>query len=670
MSTSTSAPPGRTSEPFRLKITGMDCGDCAVTIEESLRQLDGVEEARVNFTTQVLEGRSSLPNTVLRRRVEELGYGVAEPPAPDAAGESPDAGDARGFWRFLREQPHLRNAVALGMAVLLSMPLALLATRAAAEILVQAIRFAAILVVGYPIASRGIRGLLYARRITMDLLMAVAVVGAVAIGASGEATAVVLLFTLGEALEGYSAARSRASLQSLLALRPAEATLIRHGGAAHERVEQRVHVADLRPGDRVLIKPAERIAADGRIAQGASAIDEAAITGESAPAERGVGDEVFAGTVNGPGTLEIEVDRLATDFTIAEIARLVEHAQAQRSPAERWVDRFARWYTPAVVALAVLVATLPPLLLGAPFVTPDGSAPGWLYRGLALLIVACPCALVISIPVTVVSALTRLARLGILVKGGAQLDELAKVRAFAFDKTGTLTLGRPTVTATHSTACEHDEAETKPCEPCDDLLAMAASVERGSEHPFAHAIVTAANDRQLAHRYAPATDVTAHAGRGVSGTLNGRRITVGQRALLAPADDEPQTAQPGGANPRSMMWVGQDERILGYIEVEDALRESSREALHALKSIDPSYRFVMVTGDRRAVAEKTSARLGDMDEIHAELMPGEKSSNRATAPRRWSETASTMRRRSPAPPWAWRWAVPARIRQWRSPTWS
>jgi Zn2+/Cd2+-exporting ATPase len=610
---------------FRYRIAGMDCASCAKTIERGVKDLDGIGDVRVNFTTEMLEGRGDVAVAALRERVEALGYRLVDDTA--AADRPPEAPKGLGgFLTFLWQQPGLRVAALLGVAALATVPLELGADPALGT-LADVVRWAVIAIVGYPIARRGVGSLIYARRITIDLLMTTAAVGAVAIGASGEAATVVLLFTLGEALESYSAARSRASLGGLLGLRPDEATVVTEhaagDGDAHRHYVVRA-VADLAPGDRVLVKPGERIPADGVIVAGGSAIDGSAITGESVPVPCAAGDAVFAGTINGDGTLELEVARRADDFTISQIARLVEQAQAQRSPAERFVDRFAQWYTPAVVALAAAVAVVPPLALGQPFLTPEGGAPGWLYRGLALLIIACPCALIISIPVTVVSALTRLANLGVLVKGGARLDELARARVFAFDKTGTLTHGRPVVSGVRSLDCAHTEAHLTDCAPCDDIVAIAAAVERGSAHPFAHAVLEAATERRLEHRYAHATDITSHAGRGVSGTLNGRRVTVGNAALFEPTDRARALVTENEARASSVMLVGERDDVRGYIEVEDQLRPTTADALRDLKRIDDGYRFVMLTGDRRAVADSLARELDGIDEVHAELLPEHK----------------------------------------------
>jgi len=608
------------SRPFRFKVRGMDCASCATTLERGLAELDGVDDVHVSFTTETIDGRGRVTPEDVRARVEALGYRIVddEPPAAPSDGH----GGVRGFLAFVWRDKALRLALALGAAVLATSPL-LFAGPEPLRLGAVLLHLAVIAIVGYPIARRGVASLLFARRVTIDLLMAAAAVGAVAIGASGEAAAVILLFTLGEALEAYSAARARASLGSLLALRPAEATVVReHGGHRDYRV---VPVGDLAPGDRVLVKPGERIPADGRVVAGASTVDQSAITGEAVPVTVTAGEEseVFAGTINIDGTLEIEVGREPEDFTISQIARLVEQAQSQRSPAERFVDRFAEWYTPLVVALAVAVAVVPPLAFGQPFLSPADGAPGWLYRGLALLIIACPCALIVSIPVTVVSALTRLAHLGVLVRGGANLDELARTTVFAFDKTGTLTRGRPTVSGVRSFECAHTEAHLTECAPCDEIVALAASVERGSAHPFARAVVHAAEERRVGQRYPHAADITSHTGRGVSGTLNGRRVTVGNASLFAELEhfDELVAAQHPSS---SLVFVGEDGNLKGYITVEDRPRPTTAAALKALKALDPRHRLVMLTGDRRGVAERLAAELPEIDEVHAELLPEQK----------------------------------------------
>jgi Cd2+/Zn2+-exporting ATPase len=344
---------------------------------------------------------------------------------------------------------------------------------------------------------------------------------------------------------------------------------------------------------------------------------------------KSVADEVMAGTVNGEAALEVQVTRPAAEGTIARIARLVEQAQAQRSPQERFIDRFARWYTPAVVLLAAMVVAVPVLAFGQPLLdTPDGQH-GWLYRGLTLLIIACPCALVISIPVTVVSGLTRLANLGVLVKGGAQLDRLADVQVVAFDKTGTLTVGQPQVTGVRANGCVHPPEQNGECASCDDLVATAAAVERGSEHPVAHAIVKAAGQREVAHRFETAQNVVAHPGRGVSGHLgNGMKVAVGSGDMfgghMAGWEDVSPGAQGARESGETVMYVARDDKVVGYIGVQDEIRDATRDALEELGRFEPPVRRVMLTGDHARAAERVASRVGGIDELRAGLLPEEK----------------------------------------------
>ena len=387
-----------------------------------------------------------------------------------------------------------------------------------------------------------------------------------------------------------------------------------------------VPVAEVAVGETVLVRPGQRIPVDGQVLRGASSVNQAAVTGESIPVARSSGDEVMAGTVNGEGALEIRVTRPAGDSTIVHIARLVEQAQSQRSPAERFIDRFARWYTPAVVIFAVLLVAIPVWGFGQPLLDAADGTHGWLYRALALLIIACPCALVISIPVTVVSALTRLANLGVLVKGGAQLDALAGVRAIAFDKTGTLTRGRPTVTAVGSVDCAHDLVNDIDCDHCDDVVALAAAVEAASEHPVAHAIVSEAAGRKLQQRYQPAHTVTALAGQGVTGELkDGRKVAVGSDALFAGGFSRyPElVSQAGQARSagNTVMFVARENEVVGYIGVRDEIRAASRRALEELRRARPPVISVMLTGDSAEVAKQVADGLGLIDEVRAGLMP-------------------------------------------------
>jgi Cd2+/Zn2+-exporting ATPase len=608
---------------LRAKITGMDCGSCALTIEDGLRQLPGVQRVAVDFTTGTLEVEGEVAAGAVERRLRQLGYGLATPGTAARAGTTP-AQSSAGALRFFLTEPQQRLALFGGAACILAAIMAHPAPAPAADSMLRLVLIATVVLVGAPTFMKGARALLYSRRVNIDLLMTLAAVGALFIGAAGEGAAVVVLFTLGEGLERYSAARARDSLRSLLALQPQIATVLeQHGGHTHTR---QVEAATLAAGNLILVGPGERIAADGVVRAGRSTVNQAAVTGESTPVKKAAGDEVLSGTVNAEGALEIEVTRAASDSTVARIARLVEQAQARKSPAERLVDRFARWYTPAVVALAILLVAVPVLAFSQPLLSAPGAAEGWLYRGLALLIVACPCALVISIPVTVVSSLTRLSSLGVLVKGGEQLDRLAAIRTVAFDKTGTLTRGRPSVTAIQASSCEHEPRPDASCVGCDEVIALAASVERSSEHPIAHAIVESARERGLQHRYPAASTVVAAMGRGVVGEIAGSRVAVGTDALMreqgATAGSEAFSGFDPGA--QTVMMVARDSRIVGAIGVQDSLRPESRSVLEKLRESIPRLRTAMLSGDSERAAQAVAADLGSIDEVRAGLLPVDK----------------------------------------------
>ena len=620
----------------------MDCANCALTLERSLSQLPGVERVQVNFTAATLSASGTFDPQHLVQRVEALGYHAAIP-QPEAARPPQPEADTQpvilSFLRFLLADRHTTIALVGVILLLVSAPLGWLEA-AWAGLLQSALQVGVIGLAGYPIANKGLRALLVGRQVTIDLLMSIATIGALLIGEIGEAATVILLFAIGEALEGFTAERARRSLRSLLSLTPDQAHVLRPcmdcaehlgqdgytGGpcpfcGAHETVIPANQVA---VGERVIVQPGERIPVDGVVRSGASAVNQASVTGESIPVDKTPGDGVYAGTLNGEAALEIEALRPAEDSTISRIVRLVQQAQSQRAPVERFIDRFAAWYTPAVVLLAAGLALIPPLF-GAPFLDqPDGTR-GWLYRALALLIVACPCALVISTPVSVVSALTGLARRGVLVKGGAFLDVLARVRVFAFDKTGTLTHGKPMVMETFTLACPPGAGR---CEACDDMLAVAAAVERRSAHPLAQAIVTESQARSLEHAYPSAEAVLALAGQGVQGMANGEEILIGSHALIhdryPDCDGLHEQVQVAEQNGRTVMLVGRGGQVLGYVSVADNERPSSAAALRELKAIDPAIYTVMLTGDNPVVAQRIADNLGGVDEVRASLLPEDK----------------------------------------------
>ncbi len=623
-------------ETHRIKIAGMDCGSCAMTIENSMRQLDGVADVSVSFTTETMELTGDVAESAIEARLKELGYHIAHETggAPQAPAEQHGL---YGFLQFLWEQPPLRSALFVAFAMfagLLLMP-SLGISEIAGLPALSLLFGAGVIVAGRPVFVKGFRALIFARRITIDLLMAIACFGALGIGETGEAVTVILLFMLGEALEAYSAERARDSLRSLMSLQPQEACVLEshdnshghdHGHEPHDH--QVVKPVELvKPGDRVLVRPGQRIPVDGEIIKGISSVNQAPVTGEDIPVLKDVGDEVMAGTVNGEAAIEVSVTRPSSEGTIARIAKLVEQAQAERSPAERFIDRFARYYTPAVVALAVLVVAVPVIAMGAPLLDTAAGERGWLYRGLTLLIIACPCALVISIPVTVVSGLTRLAQLGVLVKSGALLDRLADIRVIGFDKTGTLTSGKPVISEVLTRECEHPARQFADCDPCEDAIDNAAAVERASEHPVAHAIVSAAS-RKGKH-VATAQNVEAKPGKGVSGTVEcGHTVAVGSRHMFDEdqegydeVDASARTAEDAG---QTIMYVSHDNRLVGYIGVQDEIRSDSARALQELGNMEPSIHRVMLTGDNRRSAERVAGQIAGIDEVRAGLLPDQK----------------------------------------------
>jgi Zn2+/Cd2+-exporting ATPase len=627
----------------KYRIEGMDCADCALTLERGIAKLEGVERVSVNFSTGLMEASGDFDSQQVVKRVEALGYQVADPlkTAGKQASADPASDGVIGFLRYLLSKRETAIALTGALLLLLSAPLAFLPVSPLVDSIRLGLQLGVVLLAGFPIVRKGLRSLVYARKMTIDLLMSIATLGAVLIGELGEAATVILLFAIGEALEGYTAQRARNSLTTLLALKPDEASVLRpcmdcaeHLGAdGYEsgpcvicgEHETRVPVEQVAVGEMVIVRPGERIPVDGVIHTGISAINQASVTGESVPTVKSPGEEVFAGTLNGEAALEVRVNRPPEDSTISRIVRLVEQAQSQRAPVERFIDRFAAWYTPAVVILAALLAAIPPLFFGAPFYdTPDGTR-GWLYRSLALLIVACPCALVISTPVTMVSALSGLARRGILVKGGAFLDALARIRAIAFDKTGTLTQGKPRVVAVRAAACPSDDGR---CPACDEMIELAAAVEARSEHPIAQAILDEAAYRGLGLHMNAAHDVQALAGQGVQGRVNGSLVTVGSHTLFHERYDECEQLHPyvqaAEALGHGVMLVSRDEQVLGFVSVADLPRQTSQAALQSIKAHNPDIHLVMLTGDNPAVAQKIADQVGAVDEVRAGLMPEDK----------------------------------------------
>ena len=435
------------SHDLTLKIQGMDCAGCARSLEKGVGQLEGVTSCQLTFTTEKMRVSGDVSRERVVARVRELGYKVVEP-EPVAATPNEEGVTSPTFLQFLWQRYETRLAL---LGALLILPgLIFEEILGQHHLLIDLASLGALLVAGLLIARSAWRALSINREININVLMTIASIGAVIIGAYTEAGMVMVLFALGEALEGYTATRARNTIRSLMEVVPNVAIrLEQHGDHAHE---EEINVQALRVGDVILVKPGERIPMDGRVVTGASAVNQAPITGESRLIEKEVGADVFASSINGEGVLEIEVTRLAADNTISRLIKMVEDAQEKQAPAQRFVDQFAKYYTPAVVLIAILVAIVPPLLFNQPFFNPDAETFGWFYRGLALLVVACPCALVISTPVSIISAISNAAQNGVLIKGGVHLEALSGVKALALDKTGTLTEGKPSVVTMRSVA--------------------------------------------------------------------------------------------------------------------------------------------------------------------------------------------------------------------------
>ncbi len=480
---------------------------------------------------------------------------------------------------------------------------------------------------GAPVLRAGWRGLRINHELNIQALMTIAVVGALFIGAWVEAGMVVVLFSIGEALEGYAAARARGAIQGLMTVAPDRAALIERDGNPVSSGKSEP-VEDLTPGDVILVLPGERLPMDGVVRAGMSTVDRSALTGESLPEDVEPGSEVLAGSVNGEGALEVVVSRHASETTLHRMIRLVEEAHGSRAPVQRFIDRFARIYTPAVVALAALVAIIPPVLFGLPFWNPDPDTFGWFYRALALLVVACPCALVISVPASVVSALTNAARSGVLIKGGAHLEALAGIRAVAFDKTGTLTEGALTVVGVRAVDCATlADGSTGPCDPCDDLLALAAAVEQRSEHPVGRAVAEAAHGRLASERIPEAVEHRALTGRGVTALLSGsgQRVTIGSHRhfdLHVPHDGEHcREASADAEEGRIPVLVELDGRFLGTITLSDVPRPTAKQAIEELDRMGIA--TILLSGDSEPSARFIAERVG-IREVRADLFPEQK----------------------------------------------
>jgi Cd2+/Zn2+-exporting ATPase len=613
----------------RYKVGGIDCASCATKIDTAVRRMPGVEDVSVSVAagTMTVSHNDSVDLRAVEKRVSGLGYPLrqlsqrnrsAEPVIPvavDGDHHDHDHGSSHDHSHHERdtaateglhghdhgpmEGPWWKSAkgrltIMAGLAFAVAYGLSHLFPAYETYI------FTAAMLIGLvTIARRAIMAALAGTPFSIEMLMTIAAVGAVVIDASEEAAAVVFLFLVGELLEGVAAGKARASIRSLSALVPKEA-LLEEGGQTRT-----VPAESLAIGSIILVRPGDRISADGVIMSGQSAVDQAPVTGESTPVAKGVDDVVFAGTINSDGALRVRVTAAAEDNTIARVVRLVEEAQEKKAPTERFIDRFSRYYTPGVVAVAALVAMLPPLIAG-------GDWNEWIYKGLAILLIGCPCALVISTPAAIAASLSSGARRGLLIKGGAVLETLGKLTAVALDKTGTLTEGRPQVTDV--IAFGHS---------AEEVLRIAAALETGSSHPLAKAILAKADEDEVV--IPQSSDGKALGGKGLTGEVEGQDVFFGspkaaaERVSMSMAHSRRIAALNDEGKTVSVLIVG--SVLAGAIAMRDEPRADAKAGLLALT--EAGVKTVMLTGDNARTAVAIGQELGI--EVRADLLPEDKS---------------------------------------------
>ena len=579
---------------FKLRIEGMDCGACAVKIENAMKRLPGVSDINVSYAQEslslTLDGDRTSPESI-ETRIKALGFTpLSNAQRKSSAAADADEPNAPTWWRTRKGRLALFTGAMFATAFAL------------AQIDPQVGQWAysiAALVSIVPVLKRVYAGAISGTPFSIETLMSVAALGAVAIGAAQEAAVVIFLFAVGELLETIAAGRARSAIESLMNLTPREALRDRDGKL------EKVSAEDLLVGDIVIVRPGDRVPSDGRVIDGISQVDEAPITGESVPVPKEAGARVFAGSINANGELRVEITRIAADNTIARIIQMVEEAQGSKAPTARLIDLFSAKYTPGAMLFALLVAVVPPLAFDGDWVT-------WIYRGLATLLIACPCALVISTPAAIASGLAAGARLGLLIKGGAALETLGKVKTVAFDKTGTLTQGRPRVT--NIVPIEGDE---------ETVLARAAAVERKTNHPLGIAIVEAAMARGLA---LPSSfgGAMATPGKAVTVRLKDGFASVGSpryAAEHASLDDRvahsiAQLEDQG----KTVVVLLSGKRVDALIALRDEPRDDAVMAVARLKSMGIA--TVMLTGDNQRTANAIGATIGIS--AKAALLPDEK----------------------------------------------
>lgn len=579
----------QSAEKNVYRVQGFTCAGCAGKFERNVKELDGVTDAKVNFGAAKLTviGKASIDDIEKAGAFEHLKI-LPEKGAVQAPAEP-----------FLKKYGAL-----LVSALFIIIGYYSLFSYGEGSVPSIAAFIAAIIIGGSSLFITGFKNLI---RLEFDMrtLMTIAIIGAAIIGEWSEGAVVVILFAVSEALESYSMDRARKSIRSLMDIAPKEALIRRNG------IESSIAVDEIEALDIMIVKPGQKIAMDGLVVKGFSAVNQASITGESIPAEKGPGAEVFAGTLNEEGLLEVQVTKLADDTTIAKIIHLVEEAQAERAPSQAFVDKFAKWYTPAIMAVAFLVAVLPPLFFSAAWDT-------WIYQGLAVLVVGCPCALVISTPVSIVTAIGNAARNGVLIKGGIYLEELSRIKAVAFDKTGTLTKGTPVV-------ADFEVLQSGISE--NDLFKLVSALEYRSQHPLASAFIKKAEQQEIDYKSLIVEDFTSLTGKGIKGKIDHEWYYVGNISLFEEMGltfegelrNKVDSLQKQG---KTVMLAGTNEMLLAVLAVADEVRESSVRVVKQLKELGIQ-KTIMLTGDHANTAAAIGNQL-EVSEIYAELLPQHK----------------------------------------------
>ena len=558
---------------YSWQVDGMDCAACARKVETAVRQVPGVSQVQVLFATEkLLVNAEGDVRAQVENAVRQAGYTLRDADAPAAE-------QTRGS--LLRD-----NLPLLTLVIMMALSWGLeQANHPAGQL-----AFIATTLVGlWPVARQALRLIKSGSWFAIETLMSVAAIGALFIGATAEAAMVLLLFLIGERLEGWAASRARQGVSALMALKPETATRVIDGQ------RETVAINTLRPGDVIEVPAGGRLPADGALVTATASFDESALTGESIPVARAAGEKVPAGATSVDRLVQLTVLSEPGDSAIDRILRLIEEAEERRAPVERFIDRFSRIYTPAIMLVALLVTVVPPLCFGAPW-------EGWIYKGLTLLLIGCPCALVISTPAAITSGLAAAARRGALIKGGAALEQLSQVQHIAFDKTGTLTVGKPQVTGVYP----QDISE-------DALLTLAAAVEQGSTHPLAQAIVREAQSRGL--NIPPATAQRALVGSGIEAVVEGKKVLIAS----AGAFPNPQVEALEQAG-QTVVAVMQDGVLMGMLALRDTLRDDAKDAVDALHRL--GVQGVILTGDNPRAAAAIAGELGLA--FKAGLLPADK----------------------------------------------